>query len=305
MKNFARLTLFFSSCFVILFAGAGMFKLLSIWVEMARAVPAGPGDDAAEFAWKALPVALYLSMLLSLSYSARRNMPVSMSIICLVFLCFAFTFGLSRGIYNTEILNPVLDQGSSINAGPGLVFSERENTIVLLKDSGETQGARVVSFPGRPLMYQELPLGPNNAPLGLPPLPLGGGAPWIVQSVSIDFNLCAAELKNRLELDLLSFVAYAFSLILLLGSLRFILELSRWPLANIFLGALVFRGILALEVFLNSHEVNSLIGSFLTGIVPAPMVTPLAFGVLGILIILYTALAGVARRASASGREDD
>ena len=63
-----------------------------------------------------------------------------------------------------------------------------------------------------------------------------------------------------------------------------------------FFGALVFRGILALETFLNAGEINTLIGSFLGGRVPPILITPLAFIALGILIILYTLLSRIARQ---------
>ena len=119
--------------------------------------------------------------------------------------------------------------------------------------------------------------------------------PWFISSLAIDFSLSARELKGRLEKSFFSFAVYIASLILLLASLRFLLELSEWPLANLFLGALVFRGILALEVFLNSGEINVLVGSFLTERVPPMLHTPAIFGALAVLIIVYTLLTRIAR----------
>jgi hypothetical protein len=297
MKNFARITLCFSVCFIVVFPAVVLFRFLSSWIETARIIPVGamPGEDIVELTWKALPVALYLTVLISTSYAARRKISIPLSIISIVILSFAFIFGFSQGIKRADALRPAFKPGPPIKTEPGLILSHFENTIILLKENSDARGPRVVSFPDRPLIYQEVPLGPNNSILGLPALALGNDAPWIIRSIHIDFNLSAAELKNRLEQDLLSFAAYVFSLILLLASLRFVLELSQWPMANIFLGALVYRGILALEVFLNKREVNTLIVSFLNNRAPAVMVTPLAFGVLGILILLYTILARAAR----------
>jgi hypothetical protein len=309
MKNLARLTLFFSLNFILIFLAAVLLGFISSWIEIAKIIPAGaiPAENAAELAWKALPITFYLTILVTLSYSARRKILILTSIAGIIVLGLIFTVGFSEGIHHVEAIKPALKPGPPINARPGLILSRAENAIILLKESSEAQGPRVVSFPERPLLYQEIPLGPNNTILGLPALPLGGDAPWIVQSMGIDFTLTAAELRNRLDQGFIPFIVYAFSLILFLGSLRFILELSQWPLANLFLGALVFRGILALEVFLNSREVNTLIGSFLSGRAPAMMITPLVFCALGILIILYTLLASIARAAGAKARkvEDD
>ena len=102
-------------------------------------------------------------------------------------------------------------------------------------------------------------------------------------------------MMNRFREDRLHFAFYAFSLILLLASMHFIFGLSHWPLANIFLGALVFRGLLALEVFLNSREINNLIGSFLGEGIPPVMITPIVLGAIGILSMLYSILAHMAR----------
>ena len=307
MKNLARLTLFFSVCFMIIFPGAALLRLLSSWIEMARVIQAGarPPENAAELAWKALPIALYLSILLSLSYTARHNMHVLMSIAGIIGLSLLFTCGFSLGISKAEALKPVLTPLAPIQAGPGLILSRSDHAIILLKDSSEPQGPRVASFPGRPLIYQELPLGPNNSILGLPGLSLGEEAPWTVRSLDIDFSLCAVELETRLAHSFFSFGAYALALIVFLASLRFMLELSQWPFANLILGALVFRGILALERFLNSQEVASLIGSFLTNQVPPMIITPLVFSVLGVLIIIYTLLTRIAARKPRSDEDED
>ena len=306
MKNLARLALFFSLCFALIFFAAILLKLLSSWIELARLVPLEPkpGRDATEAAWKALPAALYLSILLTLSYSSRRNMPVPLAIIGILVLGFAFSLGVSIGISRSGAMKLALEPVSSIRGGPGLILSQSNSAIILLKESNVRGGPRVVSIPGRPLVYQEVPMGPNNTILSLPALSFGEDSPWFVRSMDIDFSLSAGELKSRLGESLVTFAVYAFSLILLLTSLRFILDLSQWPLANVFLGALVFRGILALETFLNAREINVLIASFLPRWVPSMLITPAVFGALGILVIFYTLLTSVARTAG-SGRDND
>jgi hypothetical protein len=83
-------------------------------------------------------------------------------------------------------------------------------------------------------------------------------------------------------------------------------------LANLFLGLLAFRAILALETFLNSQEINALIDSFLGGWVPSMLISPLVFAALSLLTIIYTLLTCVARSSGQSttdswqdGDEDD
>jgi len=297
MKNLARLTLFFSLNFALLFLAAILLGLLSSWIELARFIPleARSGENIADFAWKALPTALYLSILLALSYTARRNMPIPFTIISILVLGCIFSLGVSLGISRAASLEPVLEPIPAMEGRPGLILSRSDNAMILLRGSSETRGPRVVSLPGQPLIYQDVPLGPNNTILKLPALPFGDDTPWFVRSLAIDFSLSAEELKSRLENNFLSFAAYAFSLILLLASLRFVLELGQWPLANLVLGALVFRGIIALETFLNAREINTLIDSFLGGRFPSQLITPAVFGALALLILFYTLLVSIAR----------
>jgi len=304
MKKLAGLMLFFSLCFVFLFSAAILLGLLSYWIDTIRTVPTGPiaGLDAAGIAWKALPVAVYISILLTLSFSARRNLPIPLALPCIFILACVFSAGGALGISRAGALNLALRPIASIQERPGLVLSRSDNTVILLKESSDIRGSRVVSFSGQPLIYQEVPLGPNNTILSLPPLPFNEDTPWFVRSLDIDFSLSTGILKSRMEESYLSFGAYAFSLILLLASLRFLLELSRWPLANLFLGALVFRLVLALETFLNTREINTLIGSFLSGRLPSNLISPLVFCALAVLIIIYTALARGANRGAGKGK---
>jgi hypothetical protein len=299
MKNFAKLVLFFSLSFIAFLLIAILLEFTSSWIEFARIMPIGakPVEEAAELVWKALPAALYLAILLTQGYSARNKMPIPSSMICIILMAFVFTAFVSLGIGRTEALNVILKPLPPVEAESGLILSRSENMMVLLRESSDSRGSRVVSIPDLPLIYQEVPIGPNDTIISLPSLPFQDDTPWFIKSISIDFSLSARELKDRIEANLLFFVSYAFSLVLLLSSLRFILEVSMWPFANLFLGALVFRGILALETFLNAREINTLIASFLDGRIPPLFITPVIFAALGILIILYTLLTRIARPA--------
>jgi len=297
MKNLAKLTLFFSLNFLILFLTAVMLGLLASWIEFVRYIPLGAvfGKNVTDLAWNALPVALYVSVLLTLSYTARRSMPIPLAIGGILVLACAVYMGLAFGISRAGVMEVTFRPASAVQGAPGLILSRSENVMILLRESSDIWGPRVVSLPGQPLIYQEIPLGPNNTVLPLPPLPFGDTTPWFARSLAIDFSLSAVELRGRLEYGLFPFAIYAFALILLLASMRFVLGLTHWPLANLFLGALVFRGIVALESFLNVREVNATIDSFLPGQLPSPLITPAVFGALALLVIFYTLLVRIVR----------
>jgi hypothetical protein len=297
MKNLARLALFFSICLVLSFLLSGALRFLALWIDTARMVPM-EGEQSGSLVSamnQALSMAVYSSILLTLSYTARRKIAKPLSIIAVVILSCAFTAGLSLGMRQLRSFEFALSAVPVIRAKPGLILSRNDTSMVLLRDSSDIRGPRVVSIPDRPLIYQETPRGPDGASLALPSLPFSSGTPWFIESMLIDFKLSAAEIGSRLGQGLVPFALYAGALILLLGSLRFILELSNWPLANLFLGAVAFRAVLALETFLNARETGLLIASFLGNRLPVSFITPLAFGGLAVLILLYTILTSLAR----------
>ena len=300
MKNFAKLAIFFSILFIILFLISIVIMFFSSWMDLARVIPveARGGGEVAEAAWKAIPASLYFSMLLALSFTARRRVPVFAAVASLVILAFVFSVGISFGISRTGVVKTIFKPVSPIRAEPGLILSQGENSVILLHESTDISGPRLVSIPGRSLIYQEVPLGPNNSILPIPAITFEDDTPWFIKSIGIDFSLSARELKSRFQANLLSFAFYAFSLILMLSSMRPIMELSQWPLANIFTGALVFRLILALETLLNSREINLFLASFVGKYVSSDFITPLVFCAAGTLVLLYTFLTRIARSSS-------
>jgi hypothetical protein len=296
MKNFARLALFFSICLVIVFLVSGLLRFLVLWIEAVRMVPL-EGEQSGSLITamgEALAMTVYITILLALSYTARRKMPKPFSIIAVVVLSAVFTLGISLGLRQLRKFEFALNAVPAIRARPGLILSRGDTSMVLLTDTSGAGGPRVVSIMDRPLIYQETPRGPNNTAPALPDLPFSTGTAWFIESMLIDFRLSAVELESRLEQGLFSFAVYGGALIFLLSSLRFLLELSNWPLANLFLGAIIFRGILALEIFLNARETGVLISSFLGNRLPIALITPLVFCALAFLIVLYTFLASLA-----------
>jgi hypothetical protein len=304
MKNLARLALVFTICFAVVFAAAALLNFLGLWVEAVKTLPfrQGLSGDFIASGSKAIPAALYITILLSLSYTARSQMPASFSIIVIFVLASGFTLGFTLGIAQLENVKLPPPAFSALKGEPGLILSRGDTSMVLLQGTGVPGGPRIAVIPGQPLIYQETPMGPGNTALSLPSLPFNTDETWFISSIAIDFDLVSREFKDRLGQGLFLFCIYAGALIFFLSSLRFLLELSQWPLANLFLGALAFRGILALETFLDTPEIEGFLGAFLGEKLLGPVLTPLVFCVLGTLVVVYMLLVNLARgREKTSG----
>ena len=297
MKNFAKLMLFYSLTFVALFLAAFLLVYLSSWLSMLRSFPteALELENTAEISWRTLPALLYFSILLTLSYTARKKMPVAFAMIGILIMGSVFAVGISLGLSRTEAIRPIFRPVSFTHSESGLIFSRSDIDIVLLGENSDARGPRLVSMPGQPLTYQQVPMGPNNTILSLPELPFGADSSLFFQSIATDFSLSARELKSRFDESFISFAIYVLSLILFLASLRPIIGPTQWPLANLFIGAFVFRLILTMETFLNAREINALLAYSMGERFPPAAITPLIFCIMSALIILYSFLAHLAR----------
>jgi hypothetical protein len=298
MKKMARLVLFFTLCFLALFLAAAAFGFLRLWIDSIRAIPARSLDilpALMDSARNALSLGLYLSLLLTLSYSSRQQIPIPMTILGLLILGSALTAGLSVGMNRAARMKTSAVVPGRTLGQPGLLLSRGDTAMVLLEEPVNPSGSRVVSIPNRPLIYQEQPVGPNNTILDLPPAPFRNGGSFVPGGIFADTALTARRFNSRLEEGFIPFITYVSSLIFLLASLRFILDFSNWPLANLFLGALAFRGILAFESFVNSRDIQELIVSLAGNRIPPPLITPCGFYAIGLLVMLYTVLAHLAR----------
>ena len=246
----------------------------------------------------ALPAAFFITILVSLSYSARKKMSVFLSILTIFILSAGFCLGFYSGIERIEAYDPFLEIPDSLNKKSGLILTLGDADMVLLGENGDISGdsgfPRVISFAERPLLYQEVSLGPAYTKVSLP---LEHKIPWFIESINIDFTLITREFNNRYGNGLLSFLVYTGAVFLLLASLRFLLDLSFWPLANLFIGILAFRLVLSLAIFLNAGYVNEFLVSFVNGRLPEFLINPFVFLTICAVIILYTFLAFLARRS--------
>jgi hypothetical protein len=300
MKKFARLVIFFSLSFTGLFLLTTLARYLQIRIDVIRGFPPSPDRPLEELFFAihwALPATIYTSLLFGLSYSVRRRIFAPLSVLCLIILATALS---SAAFTATDHLARLPGMVSPVKnlGGPGLILRQGNNAMVLLGDPAEIQSPRVVSIPGRPLIFQRIPPGSNNSVLNLPSVPFRTDTAWLLQSLIIDFTLAGRQFAARFAEGFPFFLIYTTALVFLLSSLRFILDLGNWPLANIFLGALVFRGILTLETFLNSREIHAFLADFIGDLVPPSLISPLVFCFLGFLVCLYSGLCFLAARKS-------
>jgi hypothetical protein len=120
-----------------------------------------------------------------------------------------------------------------------------------------------------------------------------------------DSALVSEQFGRRMAGGLIPFAIYVGALIFFLVSLRFVMDLSSWPLANLFSGAVVFRGILAFQTFLDSPIIQDFLLAFVDGRIEGSFLSPAIFAGLGVLILLYTFLVNLARGRLARKRRSD
>jgi len=284
--------IFFSLSFVIVFAVAACLKFIELRVEWARNLPPKPETSLTLFitaAHWALSAALFSTIIIALNYSVRKGYFALMSILCVMIMSMVFCLGISSALEHWKSVPPSQTTGVSLGAN-GLILSNSlnrsETAVILLKGSSEPFGPRVVSIPDQPLSFQET----ASANFELPPVPFADNTPYFLKSLSIDIRLNAEMFQQKFRENFSSYLLYAGSIIFLLCSLGFAIKFSVWPLANLFIAVLAFRGILMLETFLNTPEMQEIIGSFLDNKLSVTLAVPMLFLGFGMLVYLYSFL---------------
>jgi len=289
--------LFFTASFVILFLVMAGMRFLVLRLEWVRAL-SWQADFITAARW-ALSLAIYGGILLGLTYAVLARVFAPASILCVILLTLGFAIGIGHGLENwSNVSSGGVSEGQARTmGGPGLILANPVRpygtAVVLLKGPDEPSRARVVAVPNNPMVFQEEFAGMAQS---LPSAPFNRDTPWFLQRLAIDIRLSAETLQSRFMEGLPSFLLYAGSLVFLLSSLMFVLRFGVWPLANFFLGVLAFRGVLALEVLLNSREVQEVFATFLQGRLPVSLTAPVIFLVAGLIAHLYSLLTHLARR---------
>jgi len=307
VRKLIKLVLFFSLSFTVLFLVSTASRFLALRVEWIRMLSQEQETVLRELIaatrW-ALSISLYGGILIGLSYVVRKELFAPPAILCVALLTIGFTYGIGQIIDGWENVPPERTPTRSLGS-PGLILANTvrstSTVIVLLQGPAQPAGSRVVATPGKSMLYQEEFAGKDLATISLPPAPFRDDSPWFLKSLAIDLRLNAEILRQRLNGGPLSFLIYTGSLVFFLCSLMFILKLSAWPLANLFLGCLAFRGVLALEIFSNTPEIQDVFDSILQNRLPLSIMVPLIFCGVGILIYLYSFLVFLAKRQSDYG----
>jgi hypothetical protein len=307
VRKLIKLVLFFSLSFAILFLVSAGLRFLALRVEWVRALSQEQEAMLVELinaARWALSFGFYGGALMGLGYAVRKEIFAPAAIICVIALTLGFTFGIDQLLKNWENVPPAKTSTPPLGR-PGLILSNNARpsgtAIVLLEGPSQPGGRRVVATPGKPMQYQEEFTGRDLALISLPPAPFSDNCPWFLKSIAIDLRLNAETLRQRLGEGMMPFLIYAGALVFFLSSLIFILKLSVWPLANTFLGCLAFRGVLALEIFFNTSEMQNVFDSFLQNRLPLALVVPLIFCGVGLLVHLYSFLVYLAQRQKRDG----
>jgi hypothetical protein len=298
VKNFARLLLVFSITFFVIFLTVTGIRFLSLRVDWAKHLPPRPESVLTlivSAAYWALSFSLFSTILFSLSYAGRKGFSSLMAIITItgfsLFYGLSFSFlldGWSSVPPSTSTGIPLGDKGLILSNS----LNRNETAVILLMGTTEPLGPRVVAIPDQPLIFQEA----ASANFELPPVLFGDDTPFFLNSLFIDIRLNAENMQRRFTEGVFSFIFYTGSLIFLLCSLGYAIKFSVWPLVNLFLGILSFRGILAFETFFNTPEMQEITGSFLNGIIPVSAALPLLFLGLGILLHLFSFLVKFSKR---------
>ena len=298
MRNFAKLILFFSLSFIIIFAASTCIKFLDLRVDWAKSLPPKPETVLTlmiSAAFWALSLTLFSSIIISLNYAVRKKYFAPMALSCIMLMSFLLCYGFSFFLEQWETVPPA--QSSGLQMGDkGLLLtnelSKNETAVVLLRGMAEPLGPRIIAIPGQPLVYHQA----ASTNFDLPPVPFTDNTPWFLKSLSIDIRINAEIFQRKFAEGFFSYFIYVNSFIFLLCSLGYAAKFSVWPLANLFLASLALRGVLALNTFINTPEIQETISSLLNNFVPAALILPLLFVGFGILVNIYSLLAFASRR---------
>jgi hypothetical protein len=295
----AKLCLYFSVVFTMVFLLAAGLGFLHVWIVAASLVPARVFARLADFmpsAEWALTFTLYLTILMSMSYACRIRAPAFAAFMLLFMLAFGFTCSVSLGISRLAATDaPPFEIKHKTLGKPGLILSGHGTTVVLLDEPSEALGERVVSPGGRPLYYQPNPAEPDGEPAPLPSIQFGIRNIPLFDSLLLDFSLAAQELSARFAEGPVSYAAYVGAIIFILLSLAAVLDIGAWPLANIFIGAVLFRLILSFEVFICDRGTLEYLAGVLGRWIPRYLTEPAIIGAIGVLLVLYSVLVSAVR----------
>jgi hypothetical protein len=305
MKKLARLILVTFGMFFLLFVLAVIFSYLKLWITAAAAVPVQimlPIDTALRNARWAVSMTLYTTTLFSMNYAQRNSIFAPLAFICVILICGGMSFAVIRGFENTGKTQaaPLAVTNRTLGSA-GLMLTQRETVTVLTDRPSLETGSRVVAAQGRPLVYQDVPLDENGALIPLPPVRFPEENTLFYTGLWMDLDSSAVYLFERFDEGLVPFAVWLFSLLLLLTSLSYIFNIGAWPLASLFLCAVLFRLVLLFETFISSDKIQAIIMDFSRSIVPQIYILPIIIALPAVLALIYDVLMFFARERGRNG----
>ena len=304
VKNAAKLVLFLSVTFLGLLVISGFLSLLQNWTNEALLFPP---EYSAEFQQEqnsgkivvymesSIPVAFYISILLALNYAARRKIayPAAFGLILVFVLALsgAAFFGLEslgKMGFSLPIKKPPVEL-----AKPGFLLNQGTLSgyeTAFLEAPQKPDGAVVLMSEGQPFNYQG-----QGFPVSRTRLPFFAEKRGVFTGINRDIEHSSQVFTDWFRNGFWSYGVYTGALAAFLLSLGCLVNISFWSLANLFFGALAFRGVFALKNFLNQGNIHSLLSSFAGKVIHPSLINPLIFFFLTILILLYSGLVYLAR----------
>jgi hypothetical protein len=298
VKSAARLILFFSITFILLLVASTSLLFFSRWIQNSIRIPEQGFAVGTEVFWalkKALSLTFYGTVLLSLSYSVRKDVGALGTLFILTLGGTLLTAGITEGLRGlstssaSTALSKVMYKSPSLGE-PGLIrtyTNESGSTIrAVLSRGGQgrgslialegTQALRTIDFPAPGTVEWENPF--ERLSIGT------------LRNLEGELFLSSDRFFRRADQGWLSLLIFAGTLSLFLASFQFVLRLTSWPLANLFLGALLFRFLVLLEQGVYSEEAIQFLGALSQGLLPENLTAPVVLLALAVLVNTYTLL---------------
>jgi hypothetical protein len=283
---------------LILCGAASMYFMLQL-VEGTYTLPnptISLAQAAGESFLSAVPWALYIALLLTSSYAFRRSIAPGILIFLGIILALGFSLGAILGASRLEQMAGIGPSiRTSIPGGPGAILQTDGGLALLPLGPHQEEGPLVTASADGSLEYKKTRR-IGGSILGRIRFGLKeNSVPFFLSALVQDVDRCseglAAAYSKGLSVLAVQLCAQAF----LLLSFWFILDITAWPMANLFLGSLIFRGILSFAALVNSTEAEGIIGGFMPLPLDGALLGPLVLFAMGAAVYLYSAVHALAR----------
>ena len=287
MRTAARLTIAFIAAFSFFLAAGTSVSVMRSWLEAAQAVPAITSFPLASKIFDsvsgAVPLAVFGALLLTIPLTARRVSGLMITGLTLFVLSGAAFFSLTYGVQSFSEAAKTANETVPIRSlgTAGLVVNTPAETIAFA-------GASAVAISSKDTL-RVIPSGNANAVISragtIPPLGSSLDDNKTIAALTGDFQGCARRLETYSEAGWDKLLAYSCALALLLSSFCALAGATRWPLADLALCALGFRGILIFEDIISSGSVLRFAQGVSAGL-PEPFIVPIILGACGVFIFM-------------------